>query len=85
MSCRIIGRNIEFSIMDNIIADIKTKDILSLESSYVSTKKNKQVENYFDKCGFESTKKTKSQKGYNLILSKYFPSSIKYIKVEHEA
>ncbi|MBF0465652.1 MAG: HAD-IIIC family phosphatase [Nitrospirae bacterium] len=53
MSCRIIGRNIEFSIVDHLIWRIKDKNIDQIEAVYIPTQKNVSVKHFYDKCSFQ--------------------------------
>ena len=53
MSCRIIGRNIEYVFIDYIIEQLKVDGFTSLTSKFISTIKNKQVLNFFENCNFD--------------------------------
>jgi len=81
MSCRIIGRNIEYVFIDYIIEQLKIDGFSSLTSKFIPTIKNKQVLNFFDNCNFELIDHNDSYKNYFLSLSKYKVSGINYIKV----
>ena len=81
MSCRIIGRNIEYVFIDYIIEQLKIDGFTSLTSKFIPTIKNKQVLNFFDNCNFELIDQNDSCKNYFLSLSKYKTSEINYIKV----
>ncbi len=83
MSCRIIGRNIEFILLDYLINYLKTKGIGVLFASYEQTKKNEQVSNLYKKCGFKVIESSNSKTKYSLELSKYNYSGIDYIKFEN--
>ena len=52
MSCRVMGRNIEYVIFDFIIKKLAEKNILDLHTVYSKTKKNIPVEGIFEKLGF---------------------------------
>ena len=52
MSCRIIGRNIEYSFMDYIIGKAKEANIKKVNAVYLKTLKNEQVREIYDKCSF---------------------------------
>ena len=81
MSCRIIGRNIEYVFIDYIIKQLKIDGITSLTSKFIPTIKNKQVLNFFEKCSFELINQNNSCKNYFLSLNKYKISKIDYVKI----
>ena len=81
MSCRIIGRNIEYVFIDYIIEQLKIDGFTSLTSKFISTIKNKQVLNFFENCNFDLIDQNDSCKNYFLSLSKYKISEISYIEV----
>lgn len=64
MSCRVMGRNIEFEIMSKLKEYLKQKGISSVKASYIRTNKNMPVSNLFDKLGFMLIKNTETEKGY---------------------
>ena len=51
MSCRIIGRNIEFAYVNYIINDLAAKGYQKLIAKYHPTPKNSQVEDFYEKEG----------------------------------
>jgi len=83
MSCRIIGRNIEFVILDYIADFIKKLGIEKISSSYRKTLKNEQVNSFYEGMGF-SVISNNSTKEYELILKKYKNKNINYIGVKNE-
>ena len=85
ISCRIIGRYIEFSFTDYIINKMKKKHIKVLNAKYIKTEKNKQVENFYEDCGFDLIEISKILKTYSLKLEKYTVNNKKdYIEVFDE-
>lgn len=81
MSCRIIGRNIEYVFINNIICDIVKNDFKTLSASYIPTNKNSQVEDYYDKLGFNIVNNINNNKQYSIILSSFKPKNLDYIKI----
>ncbi len=82
MSCRIIGRKIEYKYMDLIINELNERDIEILNSKYIKTVKNEQVEDLYDKFGFSAIQTDdKSIKKYNLNIKEYKMNNINYIGV----
>ena len=62
MSCRVIGRNIEYSFIDFIINDLKANNIEKIASVFSRTRKNSQVENFYESCNFSVERKKKNVK-----------------------
>lgn len=83
MSCRVIGRNIEFSFFDFIVNNLKETGIAELEAKYTKTLKNIQVTDFYEQLGFEIVTKSDSERIYNLKLSQYKPKNLTYIGVEY--
>ena len=81
MSCRIIGRNIEYVFIDYVIEIIKKKKVNVVEASYIQTSKNEQVKEFFEKCSFQLMESTDSIKKYNLDINNYKPFQLDYIEV----
>lgn len=83
MSCRIIGRNIEYAFMDYLIAKLKNNNIKNVTAKYIKTKKNEQVKEFYDKCLFSLIESNNIIKNYVLNLANYKPKKLKYIEVEN--
>ena len=75
LSCRILGRKIEYCFIDWIINDLKNKGINFLIGEYIPTKKNEQVATFYDTLGF---KFDNIQYKYKIEIKDYKPSNIKY-------
>jgi FkbH-like protein len=52
MSCRVIGRGVENSIWETIVADLSRAGYQSLTAEYIPTQKNMQVAKFFNELGF---------------------------------
>jgi len=81
MSCRIIGRNIEYSFMDYIIGKAKEAKIGKVNAEYVKTQKNEQVRECYDKCSFDLVNENELKKDYVLSLNNYKSKKLNYIEV----
>src|SRR5215217_4980441 len=68
MSCRIIGRNIEYVFLNKIIQSIKEKGFNTITASYIPTKKNAQVASFYEKLGFSITDEKEGAKHYELSV-----------------
>lgn len=79
MSCRILGRNIEFKFFDIIMEIIRNKGIPKIQASYLRTSKNQQVEYFFENIGFSITSQTDNSKNYVLLTDHYITKGMNYI------
>jgi FkbH-like protein len=81
LSCRILGRNIEYKFMDIIVNFAKNKDVRVLNSQFIKTTKNQQVSDFYEKCGFSKIGEVDDSVQYNIRIDGYKSKGIKYIKV----
>ena len=85
MSCRIIGRNIEYAFVDYLMNILNRYKINTITANYIRTKKNEQVKEFYDRCSFSLTKSTNSVRNYTLDRSNYKPKRFNYIEVINES
>lgn len=81
MSCRIIGRNIEYVFLDKIIEQLAQRKITTVKALYSVSAKNAQVADLYNKVGFTETLTDEVTKHYELEIAKYSPSNINYIEI----
>lgn len=81
MSCRVIGRNIEYVFINFLIDYLKDHKIDIVRAKYIKTQKNEQVKDFFDKCSFDLEGYNDNEKCYVLNLSDFVPKQIQYIEV----
>jgi FkbH-like protein len=81
MSCRIMGRHIEFAIMDTIWTDLKDEGCEEVTASYLATAKNKPVSDFYEKLNFKLVSSTEEQKDYQLNVNDYTYKNLNYIKI----
>jgi FkbH-like protein len=55
MSCRVIGRGVEFSVWKAVFQDAQSRGKTVLRATYVPSAKNSQVADFFDRLGFNKT------------------------------
>ena len=82
LSCRILGRNIEYKFMDIIINIAKKNNVDFLNAHFIKTRKNSQVEDFYDKCNFDTIVKSSDSSTYSLDLHSFKYKNIKYIEVK---
>jgi FkbH-like protein len=51
LSCRVIGRGVEFSVWNGLLEHAATRGAHKLEAEYLATAKNDQVKDFFDRVG----------------------------------
>jgi len=79
MSCRIIGRNIEYRFMDEIVRQV---DLDSLLGTYAKTMKNEQVERFYDQLGFQLIDAQEGNRNYQINRKDYpFHKEYDFIKI----
>lgn len=81
MSCRILGRNIEIVFLKLILIKLKNSGFNIVESKFVKTNKNSQLENFFSNYYFAEKFANKSEKRYSLDLNN---NEIEFSKSELE-
>jgi|APSaa5957512535_1039671.scaffolds.fasta_scaffold19236_3 FkbH-like protein len=84
MSCRIIGRNIEYAFMDYLIGKMKVKKKHILNAKYIKTQKNEQVKEFYDKCSFNLVEEDDSIRDYVFDINNYKSRKLNYIEVINE-
>jgi len=84
LSCRIIGRNIEFVYVGHIIKDLANKGYQTLSADYIPTKKNAQVEDFYDKIGLNFIDNADGIKHYSLNIANFETNKVDYIKINIE-
>ena len=84
MSCRVIGRNIEYKLMDFIFSLIKKQGLVGINSNYIESLKNEQVKRFYNDCGFNVVNKSKKLTEYEMSIDDYKMSEIDYIRISNE-
>jgi FkbH-like protein len=83
MSCRIIGRNIEYSFMDFLINYLEDIGVRNIRGRFIKTPKNEQVHDFFDRCSFPIINSDSKIVEYLLEVRNYKPKDLDYIKVRN--
>lgn len=82
MSCRIIGRNIEYVFFDFLIKRLAERNIISIRSKYVATKKNEQVKDFYESLGYVVGHEEIGMKEYYMEIKNYKSKNIDYINID---
>lgn len=60
MSCRVIGRGVEFSVWKHVFEDARAKGCTHVEAMYIPTQKNAQVKDFYERLGLEIVSEEKN-------------------------
>lgn len=83
MSCRILGRNIEYKFLGEVLKHCFRKADC-IKATYIKTRKNAQVKNFYSKNGFKTKEESEDIIEYIMDKSDYETSdTYNYIKVNH--
>lgn len=64
MSCRVMGKNIEYGIMDDVEEDLRARGVERLRGIYLPTAKNQPVERLYEQLGYRRvTDRTAEREG----------------------
>ena len=81
MSCRIIGRNLEYALMNYIVDVMAGKGVQTIQAAYIPSPKNMQVKNFYESCSFELINESGSVKNYSLNVGNCSSKQIEYIRL----
>jgi FkbH-like protein len=70
LSCRILGRGIEFAFLDSILNKLVDKGYKTAKAKYIKSAKNSQVSDFYDRAGFSLINCTNEVRDYSLNISK---------------
>lgn len=73
MSCRVMGRYIEDSIIDSVERKLMQDGVKEIRAKYIPTAKNKPVENLLERLGYKVTKNDNNIKSYRRRLTEDCP------------
>lgn len=82
LSCRILGRGIEFAFMDAIMRSLKKSKYTHLYAEYIPTPRNKQVELFYPNIGFERCTGDQDEYVYCVDILKYKYQAAKHFCYE---
>lgn len=83
MSCRIIGRNIEYAFINQVMKYLSDKGFDKVAACFSATKKNAQVAEFYDYLDFQQrSDNNEGEKEYELTLVDYKTRPFDYIQIE---
>ena len=84
MSCRVLKRNMEYAMLDKLVAMGKARGIRELKGYYYPTAKNKMVKDFYGTLGFEKTKEDAAGNSeWRFIIPEVYENKNKVIEVEN--
>lgn len=69
LSCRILGKGIENAFIKTILNDLSAKGIVAVEGQFIPTTKNGQVNDFYDRVGFDIRCESDGVKTYIMPLN----------------
>ncbi|MBF1100213.1 HAD family hydrolase [Solobacterium sp.] len=84
MSCRVLKRDMEYAMMDELIRRCKSKGISELRGYYYPTSKNKMVKEFYGELGFKKISENSEGSEWSLLIETPYTDKNKHIKVEVE-
>ncbi|WP_372784518.1 HAD-IIIC family phosphatase [Phenylobacterium sp.] len=84
MSCRVLGRGIEFVIWPTIFADAEAHGCTRVDAAYRPTSKNGQAADFYDRLGLPLTGEADGARTYAAELAGFTPPPSSWIKVLHD-
>ena len=87
MSCRVLKRNVEEEMLNEIVRLSKALGCKALEGLYLPTQKNEMVRDFYTSMGFTLTLDTPSKRQFELQLEDYedIPTKINITRRSHES
>ncbi len=82
LSCRILGRKIEFKFIDYIISLLKNEGREVFSALYLKTPKNNQVIDFWDKVCFDVVRDDEESKHYKMHFDDYKSMDVEFINQE---
>ena len=82
MSCRVLKRDMEFAMMDDVVKRAKEKGVEKIKGYYYKTAKNNMVKEFYGKFGFEKISEGGEGSVWEIDIKDY-NSKNKVIKVEN--
>ncbi len=66
LSCRILGRKIEFAFLNKVVEHLRARGIKTIDALYIKTEKNKAASDFYPKAGFSAVSADGNQALYRL-------------------
>jgi FkbH-like protein len=84
MSCRVLGRGVEFGVWPAILADAAARGCGVIRARYLPTAKNAQAADFYDRLGLPLTSETDAVRSYEAAIADFAPPPAPWITVQHD-
>jgi len=84
LSCRVLGRNVEFAFLNYLMKDLRQRGMKRVQALFLSTNKNIQVADFFDRAGFQLLESTQDRRLYEVNPNEFSPPDVAYIDVRED-
>jgi FkbH-like protein len=82
MSCRVLKRDMEFAMMDELVAECQKRGITEIYGYYYPTAKNAMVKDFYGLQGFEKiSEDADGNATWKFVIESDYQNKNKYIKV----
>jgi FkbH-like protein len=81
MSCRVIGRGVEFAVWPALAEAARRQGCTTLEACYRPTPKNAQVADFYDRLGLPLVDSVDGARQYRIALADFHPPTPDWIQV----
>ena len=84
MSCRVLGRGVEFGVWPAILADAAAHGCRLLRARYLPTAKNAQAADFYDRLGLPLADEAGGARNYAVAIADFAPPPSPWITVQHD-
>lgn len=81
MSCRVLKRDMEFAMMDELVHNAKSQGMKKIMGYYYKTPKNKMVQEFYAQMGFKKISADGEDSTWEFIIPETYENQNKWIKV----
>lgn len=82
MSCRVIGRNIEYAFLTSIVESVANNGYNKITADFFPTKKNMQVMCFYENAGLHLVQSINATKNYSINIANFEGKKVDYIKIK---
>jgi len=84
MSCRVLKRDMEFAMMDELVKHCKAHNVTTIKGYYYPSAKNAMVKNFYETQGFAlEGEDEQGNKTYRFVIPKEYECKNQYIEVDN--
>ncbi len=84
MSCRVLGRGVEFGVWPTILADAAARGCRTVRARYLPTAKNAQAADFYDRLGLPLVSEADGARSYEAVIADFAPPPSPWITVQHD-